>query len=62
MWFDVNNECYDHRIKILEFLLKVLTFKHGKWLLKEINEEIADEKRRRKLKKNYMLASKKRFK
>lgn len=51
MWFDVSNDCYQHRILLLEFLLTVLTFKHGKWLLEEINQEKTDEKFRRKLKK-----------
>lgn len=51
LWFDITNECYEHRIQILEFLLKVLTFKHGKWLLEEFIQEKSDYKHLRKLKK-----------
>ncbi|XP_050340629.1 uncharacterized protein LOC126767062 isoform X2 [Bactrocera neohumeralis] len=50
-WFDPTDECFTHKIKLLEYLVTVLLFKNSKWLVKEeINNE-RHRKRDAKLKK-----------
>jgi len=31
-WFDENDECYSHKMLMLDKLIKVFLYKHCKWL------------------------------
>jgi len=31
-WFDENDECYSHKMLMLDKLIRVLLYKHCKWL------------------------------
>lgn len=37
-WFDINNSCYDHRVEILDYLLRIFIKRNAKWVVKNIKK------------------------
>lgn len=50
-WFNVHDTCYEHRHRILDFLLLILIRKNSAWLLEKIHKQKNDEKFKKKLKR-----------
>lgn len=49
-WFDMSNPCYEHRLKVLDFLVLVLLRKNCLWIIKAQTDKTPSQRKLRILK------------